>query len=637
MDMNDARERLLKHYEEIEALLCRARADVDAACVSVMDSAECALRDACMETLGNLEKHFLDLKDKIPEGEAWDTCNVVFLGETNSGKSTLIETLLALSTDSKYMVRWREESMLLKNLRRWWLKVRWFLGGGWGGAIGDGSPDFTKQVVRHEVCFSEHKMMLADLPGIEGKEAELIDEIEHGLGKANVVLYLVGNSKKPERGTIEKLKRYLSQDALVYAICNIHCPAKANRVPMDGSYAENLQEKYEDAEREAARQIHESLKSAFGETFRKVDCVNVHLAFCSVAYDRAAKVTRIVRKRKGLLKAQVKYAKEFQNDYDAMQEASRIERVKDLLKSCAENFPKERVEQCKRNLWSWFCRLNLEEFCKDVLAEKRRGAAILERLDQAHRNFDRLIDEIPMHVTAKFRERYREMLYGKIEDWEEFDKEKAEWFIGTYERDMQEYLEIKVKERVQHAAKILEEDYRQAGRDAGMTLWRNFEAVIQTSAASKGILSVAVDDEEALFSTIVESVFSVFGAVAIRGVLAAVFGFSGPGGWVLGFVFCVGQKFLRYLMGREERIAKAKNKANRFVEDLTKQMEKSLRDACSQIGLGERVRQESYEVIRKIVRERGARLEWMNQAIVRLQEGLEHKKEEIGGYSYGEA
>ena len=210
--------------------------------------------------------------------------------------------------------------------------------------------------------------------------------------------------------------------------------------------------------------------------------------------------------------------------------------------------------------------------------------------------------------------------------------------MERYKEDMQEYIKGKVEKRVREAAKILEEEYRQAGRRVEAFLWQNFETRIQASAEREGFLSTDFNKEDTLFSDIFEGVFSVLGAVAIRGVLAAFFGLTGPAGWILGGLFVVAEKLLRYLMSREERVAKAKNAAYEFLTKLEKKLQESLQDKFDEVDLGEQVRRASYRLIEELVEERRARFfERVEAAACHLQEELACKAEEIGGYSYGEA
>ena len=122
------------------------------------------------------------LKDLLHNAE-WDTINIGFFGETNAGKSTLIETLTK----------------------------------GDGSTIGDGRKDFTKQLSR--VPYKGTHFF--DMPGIEGNEEKVKDEICRAMGKCHVIFYVVRGGKTPEEPTLRKVGGYLRDYAKVYSIMNI--------------------------------------------------------------------------------------------------------------------------------------------------------------------------------------------------------------------------------------------------------------------------------------------------------------------------------------------------------------------------------------------------------------------------------
>jgi len=100
----------------------------------------------------------------------WDTLHVAFFGETNAGKSTLIEALI----------------------------------GGDGRTIGDGRKDFTRTIKNFRF---DQKIQIMDMPGIEGDEKKVRKEIWKATNKAHVIFYVYPDTKEPERGTLEKIKK----------------------------------------------------------------------------------------------------------------------------------------------------------------------------------------------------------------------------------------------------------------------------------------------------------------------------------------------------------------------------------------------------------------------------------------------
>lgn len=129
----------------------------------------------------------------------WGKPTVAFYGETNAGKSTLIEAL-RLSFDSG------DDSI--------------------GTSIGDGSPDFTRTVAAHACEYDGKQFALVDVPGIEGDEALVLAEIETAVGRAHAVYYVTPDARPPQsgdhgrEGTLEKIKRQLRPQVKVWTIYN---------------------------------------------------------------------------------------------------------------------------------------------------------------------------------------------------------------------------------------------------------------------------------------------------------------------------------------------------------------------------------------------------------------------------------
>ena len=119
----------------------------------------------------------------LSENAEWDKLNVSFFGETNAGKSTVIEALT----------------------------------NGDGRSIGEGYKDFTKIMRR----VSYQKINLLDMPGIEGLGFKIRKEIRKAVNKSHIIFYVIGTNKEPEENTMKKIKQLLNGNAKVYSILNV--------------------------------------------------------------------------------------------------------------------------------------------------------------------------------------------------------------------------------------------------------------------------------------------------------------------------------------------------------------------------------------------------------------------------------
>lgn len=113
----------------------------------------------------------------------WDRMNVGFFGETQHGKSTLIESLTR----------------------------------GDGASIGTGRKDHTREVNARSI----RGLRVLDLPGIEGNEDTVMEQITAGLQRSHVILHVIPADKAPEQPTIERVRSHLRNEVVVFALINV--------------------------------------------------------------------------------------------------------------------------------------------------------------------------------------------------------------------------------------------------------------------------------------------------------------------------------------------------------------------------------------------------------------------------------
>ncbi|MGP1527361.1 MAG: GTPase [Campylobacter sp.] len=241
----------------------------------------------------NIIKEFrskkLDIAMKIlQENQEWERFSIGFYGETNSGKSTIIESLRIrfnekTKTQAKQKImsakirqsdlnRKIDESikieksidLKIKNLEtkeklanifvKFW---RWINGSKNkkliaqekdklsqiqsklkllnddlqttkniiamtfdGVIIGDGRPDFTRKMTKYEINNDEIEFDILDIPGIEGDEKTVEDEIVKAIKKSHAIFYVTSKPSTPEEKTIHKIKKHLNDQTEVYSIYN---------------------------------------------------------------------------------------------------------------------------------------------------------------------------------------------------------------------------------------------------------------------------------------------------------------------------------------------------------------------------------------------------------------------------------
>lgn len=573
--MGKTREDILLLYRQISDRLMSASIEADRAADPGMGSVD---KRAIHEQIARMQQTFREAQYAVPDEAGWKTCNVVFFGETNAGKSTLIEAL-RLSYEAG----------------------RWLLEAEWGTTIGNGKADFTPKPICYDVRLGSCTLRLTDLPGIEGvlegKEQEFAVGVENALRSANVILYLVGNGKKPERGTLEKLKSYLRKDAQVYAVCNVHCKGKAQRDPaIDGLYTDELMMRMEEVQRAAAAQVSAALKGVLGDTYRGVYAMNAQLAFAAAAHDERRGCSLINPDRTDLLGSQETYAREFAQDYRAMRSASRLEMIRALLQDWAEHFVGRCYDQQLRKIGRLIEELTARgEECAGALAVLSELHAQMEReyrafdsaraeAGSAQQVFARAIAEIPQKVASKYRTRYQEAMYRAVEkEWGGSISEKhVKQFMQKNELEMQKFIAEETQKKIDDALSVLRETYERLSeeirrverRGLGRTEWMRFtgsafrdEKIDWAKLALKGVnIALLVK----LFS-------------GIR--------YGGP----IGIAVVAAFEGIKYFMGADERTAKAKAAAKDFFAKQEETVAKFLREKLAASGIEGQIRAETYD------------------------------------------
>ena len=95
-----------------------------------------------------------------------------------------------------------------------------------GEIIGDGRADYTRTTQRYEFELDGQSFALLDVPGIEGKEGLVLDQIERAVQTAHAVFYVTNQAAPPQtgdgkhQGTLEKIKQHLGAQTEVWTIFN---------------------------------------------------------------------------------------------------------------------------------------------------------------------------------------------------------------------------------------------------------------------------------------------------------------------------------------------------------------------------------------------------------------------------------
>lgn len=247
------------------------------------------------------------LKDTV-----WDNLVIAFFGETNAGKSTIIETFRILFDDK----RKKEDGLI----------------------VGDGRHDFTKTYEEYHLSIAGHPFTLIDVPGIEGNESEFKDVIKTALHKAHCVFYVQGHNKKPDRATAEKIKKYLGDWVKVYSIYNVR----------GGVSNYDEEEERETLITPGVLKSESLIQAEFKTILGDVYAGHVTLQGLLAMSAKAS----FSSKREDLIRGQQKLLKYFGGSADKVLEFSQFKTLTALVEQKALNFKSEIIEANKQKLVS---------------------------------------------------------------------------------------------------------------------------------------------------------------------------------------------------------------------------------------------------------------------------------------------
>ncbi|STO73609.1 GTPase [Helicobacter pylori] len=235
-----------------------------------------------LKVFQQLEFKSLKELESLKNNEEWENFTIAFYGETGAGKSTLIECLrmffkerskvdqqerfkrLYSTYQNNYQNDERKKQAILNELHS--LQD--------GAIIGDGRSDFTLKIQSYSFQYNHQNFVLLDVPGIEGSEQKVIDQISKATQKAHAIFYVTKTPNPPQkgeegkRGTIEKIQKQLDSQTEVWTIYNK--PITSPRALKDGLIKD---------EKGSLETLDEKMKGVLGKHYKGHKVVSAQAAF----------------------------------------------------------------------------------------------------------------------------------------------------------------------------------------------------------------------------------------------------------------------------------------------------------------------------------------------------------------------
>ncbi len=212
----------------------------------------------------------------LKNNEEWEKFTIAFYGETGAGKSTLIECLRLFFKEPGKMDQQEHFKRLYANMKNYESSKHAELEKLQDGAIiGDGRSDCTLETESYTLKHNNQNFVLLDVPGIEGDEKKVKQQISNATKKAHAIFYVTRTPAPPQKGeegkerTIEKIQNQLDSQTEVYTLFNK--PINSPRALKDGLIDEN--------EKESLRDLNEKMKAILGKHYKGHQIVSAQAAF----------------------------------------------------------------------------------------------------------------------------------------------------------------------------------------------------------------------------------------------------------------------------------------------------------------------------------------------------------------------
>ena len=148
-----------------------------------------------------------------------------------------------------------------------------------GAIIGDGRSDYTLETTSYDFSYIDKKFSILDVPGIEGTEKKVWNEISKAIQKAHAVFYVTSSPKPLQigddnvKGTLEKIKESLGAQTGIYGLYNKRIK---NPIVLKKQLIAN-------DEKESLGTFDKQMKEVFGECYEGHKVIAGRAAFLSVA------------------------------------------------------------------------------------------------------------------------------------------------------------------------------------------------------------------------------------------------------------------------------------------------------------------------------------------------------------------
>lgn len=282
-----------------------------------------------------------------------------------------------------------------------------------GSIIGDGRSDFTRESTPYEFDINGNRLVLLDVPGIEGKEELVREPIMQAVRKAHAVFYVTckavppqkGDDEKGSKGTLEKIKEHLGAQAEVWVIFN-------KRINSGEQLRLCDKQLVSEGERGGLNVLEEEMRKQLGAHYAGLLSVSAQAAFVASTDNFSPINARFKIREKFLRLMDADSIHQKTGFYDLISRlgSEMTENSKSKIRKSNFNKANEAVLNLKREVDF----LNKNEFSPlfDRLDDASREA--IKQMDAAANSFRVYVESDASELFNKIKRKERKKIYEKI-------------------------------------------------------------------------------------------------------------------------------------------------------------------------------------------------------------------------------
>lgn len=475
-----------------------------------------------------------------------------------------------------------------------------------GKIIGTGRADYTQGSTLYDLSIGDKTFSLIDIPGIEGDESKFEEVIRDSLDKAHTIFYVNGSGKKLEKATLEKVKKYMHDGTSVYAVFNVHCKAKKERIPeIDKTFDEELNEAYM-SQQEIINQTEIELNSFLGSNYKGSISLNGLLSFCGYAMDESGRTTIVDEKDKNLRADQSKYVHEYSGDIERLRSDSHIGLVQDIIDDKVGNFEEyiysENIKKLKNRLHEMITKIVA---LNDVETGKIKGfIRVYNEFESncynAKEDYIQTIKHLGYNAAADAFADVKEELFQMIE--EDKGKTKSKKIQDNFNSNKDNIIKG-VQDALNKRMDRAQTDYEEAIEDARQRLIKDCERAQTKFEISLSTGTTELGDS---FANALKYNLKSFrgdllrvGSLALSG--AGIGSMIAPGfgtaiGTGVGIILGVVSSLWNFFASEANRINKAKEKLQRAIDEQIDEVSENIKSELKKLDFEDKINA-SYEQI----------------------------------------